>query len=94
MMSGHLTNLPILMSGQISEELIIEPDRNIEYSSNPMPRVCKDFLSPLNVETVNCDDVDSDTRDRAKIPDHLLLANETPSFECLEEVKLGIGTHF
>jgi hypothetical protein len=57
-MRNHLTILPILGGGQIDEELIIEPHRDIEYTSNLTRHVRKNILGLLNIETVNCNNVD------------------------------------
>jgi hypothetical protein len=82
-----VSRLPTLGGGQIDEELIIEPHRDIEYTSNPTRHVCKNVLGLLNIETVNCHNVDGNTWDFAEILDDL-LTNKTTGFEWLE-VKLS-----
>jgi hypothetical protein len=64
-MSSRLTNLPIFIGGQISEELIIKLNRDIKHSSNPTWRACKYFLSLLNIQTVNRNNINFDTWDFA-----------------------------
>jgi hypothetical protein len=64
-MNSHLTNLPILIDGQITEELIVEPNRDIKHSGNPTWQACEYFLGLFDAETVDRNNINCNTWDFA-----------------------------